>query len=67
MLDHSVYGYLNNRTTEELEVLLRQCIEGRYYDQTAWQVLEVLEKRYLPGVFPPHIVQLRQKLAQKGL
>jgi len=32
--------------------------------QESQDVLDVLEARYLPGVFPPHIVQIRQQLSE---
>ena len=63
-MDHSVYGYLSRRTTEELEGILMDCFQKKYDKFTILQVLDVLEQRYLPGVFPSHIVQLRQELAE---
>ena len=63
-MDHSVYGYLSRRTTEELEGILMDCFRKKYDKFTILQILDVLEQRYLPGVFPSHIVQIRQELAE---
>jgi len=63
-MDHSVHGYLNRRTTEELEGILQFCLREKGYDHVVQDVLDVLEARYLPGVFPPHIVQIRQQLSE---
>jgi hypothetical protein len=65
-MDHSVYGYLNRRSTEELEGILQFCLQDKNYSHVIQDVLDVLEKRYLPGVFPPHIMQIRQHLAEKA-
>lgn len=43
MEDHSLRGYLQRRTTEELESMLIYCVEGKNYIKYELAILEILK------------------------
>ena len=47
-MDHSIYGYLQRRTTEELHNILSGYLDMRrseYEEEVVRMILEILEKR----------------------
>ena len=63
-LDHSLYGYLKRRSTEELESLLAYCLKEENYKIYQCAVLEiqsVLEERLKPGVQQAQEKPLRER------
>lgn len=64
-MDHSVRGYLRRRSTQELEGFLQMCLREKGYRYAMKDVLDELEKRYAPEQLPPHVIQVRQMLAEQ--
>ena len=51
MADHSLRGYLNRRSTEELNAILAYCLqEENYasYEHVILEILSVLNDRFVP-------------------
>ena len=42
MIDHSLRGYLQRRTTEELEAILAYCLREENYQNYEYVILEIL-------------------------
>lgn len=43
MTDHSLQGYLSRRTTEELQSILRYCLQEENHENYKYVVLEILD------------------------
>ena len=70
MEDHSVYGYLKRRTTEELECVLARCLQEDDYvdgDEMIVQILRILEARSVPALTAELVLRARQRLLDSAL
>lgn len=65
MADHSPGGYLQKRTTEELEGILECCLrEENYanYEYAILEILDVLKGRFVPDATSEAALCLRERL-----
>lgn len=65
MADHSLGGYLQRRTTEELEGILEYCLrEENYanYEYAILEILDVLKDRFVPETTSEAAICLRERL-----
>lgn len=65
MEDHSVRGYLNRRTTEELEGMLQYYLQEHIYKNYEMQILailDILEERFVPDFTSEQFVRAKEFL-----
>lgn len=70
MEDHSISGYLERRTSEELEGVLEYCLQDdRYvkYEDVISQTLRILETRAAPCLVSEAVLRARKMLLRSVL
>ena len=55
MADHSLRGYLERRTIEELDALLAYCLQEANYQHVILEIVSVLKDRSAPEDAAPRI------------
>ena len=67
MTDHSLQGYLQRRSTKELETMLAYCLqEENYanYKHVILEILNVLNDRFVPDIHSKQARWIKEKLLQ---
>ena len=67
MTDHSLRGYLQRRSTKELETMLAYCLqEENYanYEHVILEILRVLNDRFVPDVNSEQARWFKERLLQ---
>lgn len=68
-MDHSVQGYLERRSTEELRSILKYCLDinrFRQYEDSIRIILKILQKRYeeTPHEIPQYLYEMWDRIVE---